>query len=234
MVTPGNRLADIGTDHGYLPIWLIQNKRVPYAIGMDIRPGPLEHARANMRNAGVSDNMELRLSDGLDQLQNAEADTVVISGMGGMLIISILRDASDKICCLKELILSPQSDIPMVRQYLRTNGFLIVDEEVIIDGQKYYTIIKAIPKQNRSCTDSKGYRLTYEDRFGPILLKKRTDTFLKMLLKESETNQQIIDQLESASRTDQNLNRLYELRQRQQEISAVLGNDPQAKGVTNG
>ncbi|MBE6009472.1 MAG: SAM-dependent methyltransferase [Lachnospiraceae bacterium] len=234
MVTAGYRLADIGTDHGYLPIWLLQNNRIPYAIGMDIRPGPLEHARVNMQSAGVSDKMELRLSDGLDQLQEDEADTIVISGMGGMLIISILQNAHQKVCSLKELILSPQSDIPMVRQFLRTNGFVITDEEVILDVQKFYTIIKATPGHDRSCAESDENGVTFEDRFGPILLKKRTDAFLKMLLNQMETNQQIIDRLESASKTDQNLNRLYELRQKQQEISAVLGNDPHVKGVNNG
>ena len=231
LVTPGYRLADIGTDHGYLPIWLLQNQRIPYALGLDIRPGPLEHAGINMQNAGVSDKMELRLSDGLEQLQASEADTVVISGMGGMLIISILQNACQKVRCMKELILSPQSDIPMVRKYLRTNGFLIVDEQVIIDSQKFYTIIKAEPTQDGSCTRSRGNEQTLEDQFGPVLLEKRPEAFIQMLIFQQKTNQQIIDQLESASKTDTNRDRLNELKQKQEDIRAILENAPQAKGV---
>ncbi|MBQ7447955.1 MAG: SAM-dependent methyltransferase [Eubacterium sp.] len=231
LVTPEHRLADIGTDHGYLPIWLLQNQRIPYALGLDIRPGPLEHAGINMQNAGVSDKMELRLSDGLEQLQASEADTVVISGMGGMLIISILQNARQKVRCMKELILSPQSDIPMVRQFLRTNGFLIVDEQVVIDGQKFYTIIKAVPTQDGSGTSFRGNEQTLEDQFGPVLLEKRPEAFIQMLMFQRKTNQQIIDQLESALKTDTNRDRLNVLKQKQEDIKAILENAPQAKGV---
>ena len=231
MVTPGYRLADIGTDHGYLPIWLLQNQRIPYALGLDIRPGPLEHACINMRNAGVSDQMELRLSDGLEQLQASEADIVVISGMGGMLIISILQNACQKVRSMKELILSPQSDIPMVRQFLRMNGFVIADEKVIIDGEKFYTIIKAVPGQEGSDTESREHELTLEDQFGPVLLEKRPEAFLQMLRCQQKTNQQIIDQLESASKTDANRDRLNVLKQKQEDIRTIWENEPQAKGV---
>lgn len=219
MVTPGNRIADIGTDHGYLPIWLLQKDLVPYAIGMDIRKGPLAHADTNMRSANVSEKMELRLSDGLDALNEAEADTIVISGMGGMMIRSILMNGYQKAIHAKELILSPQSDIPVLRHYLRDHGFRITDETVLMDAGKYYTIIKAIPE---SATDTETTDLTFEDRYGPVLLKNRPDVFLQMLAAQTAINNEIIHQLESASDTKQNRERLEDLYQTQAEIQSIL------------
>ncbi len=219
MVTPGNRIADIGTDHGYLPIWLLQHGLVPYAIGMDIRKGPLEHADVNMRSAQVSAKMELRLSDGLEALAEAEADTIVISGMGGMMIRSILTNGFQKAIRAKELILSPQSDIPILRNYLRNHGFRITDEAVIMDAGKYYTIIKVIPG---SASVTEDPDLTFEDRYGPVLLKTRPDMFLQMLATQTAINNEIIQQLKSASDTIQNRNRLEDLYQKQTEIQSIL------------
>lgn len=219
MVTPGNRIADIGTDHGYLPIWLLQNGLVPYAIGMDIRKGPLEHADTNMRLAQVSDKMELRLSDGLDALEKEEADTIVISGMGGMMIRSILTNGYQKAIRAKELVLSPQSDIPVLRHYLRNHGFQITDEAVLMEAGKYYTIIKAIPASG-SVTESAD--LTFEDRYGPVLLKTRPEAYMQMLASQAAINNDIIQQLESASETKQNRKRLEDLYQTQTEIQNIL------------
>lgn len=219
MVTPGNRIADIGTDHGYLPIWLLQNGLVPYAIGMDIRKGPLEHADTNMRLAQVSDKMELRLSDGLDALEKEEADTIVISGMGGMMIRSILTNGYQKAIRAKELVLSPQSDIPVLRHYLRNHGFQITDEAVLMEAGKYYTIIKVIPG---SASVTEDPDLTFEDRYGPVLLKTRPDMFLQMLATQTAINNEIIQQLKSASDTIQNRNRLEDLYQKQTEIQSIL------------
>ena len=87
MVTKGNRLADVGCDHGYLSIWLVSEKTVPSAIAMDVRPGPLSRARENITRYGLEDYIETRLSDGLAKLEPGEGDTLVIAGMGGPLIV---------------------------------------------------------------------------------------------------------------------------------------------------
>ena len=90
LVPEGSRLADVGTDHGYVPIWLLQQGRIPSAIAMDVTQGPLCRARENRDRYGFQDVMDLRLSDGLEKLQPGEADTVLIAGMGGPLMIRIL------------------------------------------------------------------------------------------------------------------------------------------------
>ena len=90
MVTPGGRIADIGTDHGYVPIYLVEQNKTDHAIAMDVRKGPLARAGENIVRFGCSDRIETRLSDGLAMLKPGEADTVIIAGMGGLLSIRIL------------------------------------------------------------------------------------------------------------------------------------------------
>ncbi|MDE7059206.1 MAG: class I SAM-dependent methyltransferase, partial [Lachnospiraceae bacterium] len=91
LVTEENRLADIGTDHGYIPIYLIQQKKIQSALAMDINSGPLSRAKEHIEASGLTTYIETRLSDGLCKLEADEADTVLIAGMGGMLMVSILN-----------------------------------------------------------------------------------------------------------------------------------------------
>lgn len=226
MVTAGNRLADVGTDHGYLPICLLQTGRVPCAIAMDIREGPLKQAEANMLRAGVCEKMELRLSDGLAALKRGEADSVVISGMGGILIRTILEQGKERAREAAELILSPQSDIPLLRSYLRTNGYRITDEDMTCDSDKYYVAIKAVYQPKETKEEA---AVTYEDQYGPVLLKKRPAAFLEMLHKQQETNNKIITMMEDAEDNDEKTGRLRLLLQQQAEISQILEADE--KGV---
>ena len=95
MVTPGGRIADIGTDHGYVPIYLVEQNKTDHAIAMDVRKGPLARAGENIVRFGCSDRIETRLSDGLAMLKPGEADTVIIAGMGGLLTIRILEGTSE-------------------------------------------------------------------------------------------------------------------------------------------
>lgn len=138
-VTEGYVVADIGTDHGYIPIWLIKADRIPRAIAMDIGKGPLERAQENIKQYGYEDRIETRLSDGLKELRENEADSVVIAGMGGPLIVSLLEAGKTALNTVKELILSPHTDIYLVRHYLIENGYDIVREEMVYDMGKYYT-----------------------------------------------------------------------------------------------
>ena len=104
-VTPGNRLADVGTDHGYVPIDLVKRGIVKEALAMDVRKSPLMRAEEHIRAYGLEGRVRTRLSDGLEQLREGEADTVVIAGMGGALTIYILEAASRVLPGMKELIL---------------------------------------------------------------------------------------------------------------------------------
>ena len=92
LVSDGMRIADIGTDHGFVPIALVSAGRCPYAVAADVRRGPLSHAAENIRKYGLSEVIETRLSDGLEKIKPGEADSIIIAGMGGMLMIRILEE----------------------------------------------------------------------------------------------------------------------------------------------
>jgi tRNA (adenine22-N1)-methyltransferase len=131
-------VADVGCDHGYVSIYLVQSGIADRAIAMDVRKGPLSGADDNIREYGLSEKIETRLSDGLKALLPGEADALVIAGMGGKLMIRILQEGNPKALGLKEAILQPQSDIDEFRRFLRSEGYVIADEKIILDEGKYY------------------------------------------------------------------------------------------------
>ena len=141
IINPGGVLADIGTDHGYLPVHVAKNNIASKVIAMDVRKKPLEKAAENIKLYGVSQKVELRLSDGLYKLAENEADTITICGMGGKLIQSILENGSSKISENTQLILSPQSEIREFRKYLSESGYETVKEYMISQHRHYNDII---------------------------------------------------------------------------------------------
>ena len=168
MVTKGNRLADVGCDHGYLSIYLVEERIVPSAIAMDVRPGPLSRARENISRYGLEDYIETRLSDGLTKLEPGEGDTLVIAGMGGPLMERILNEGAKVREGFQELILQPQSDLPHFRHFLSEIGWEIVREEMIKEDGKFYPMMKAVRRES-------GEQFAYTEEeawFGPLLLNK--------------------------------------------------------------
>ncbi len=182
MVTKGNRLADVGCDHGYLSIWLVSEKTVPSAIAMDVRPGPLSRARENITRYGLEDYIENRLSDGLAKLEPGEGDTLVIAGMGGPLMERILKDGAKVREGFQELILQPQSDLPHFRHFLSEIGWEIVREEMIKEDGKFYPMMKAV----RNNAGEKTVYTEEEAWFGPLFLLKKCHPVLKEYLLREE------------------------------------------------
>ncbi len=166
LVTPGNRLADIGTDHGYIPIFLKEQGIIPSAIAMDVRKGPLQRAVAHIEQAGLISYIETRLSDGLWKLEASEADTILIAGMGGPLMERILTERMEVARGAKELVLQPQSEIREFRQFLGREGFEIIKEEMVCEEGKYYPMMVVHPGKPYGLTET-------ELMFGPLLLKER-------------------------------------------------------------
>lgn len=188
LVPEGSRLADVGTDHGYVPIWLLEKGIIPSAIAMDVNRGPLLRARENRDRYGYQKVMELRLSNGLEKLRPGEADTVLIAGMGGPLMIQILEDGRENSQGVSAWVLQPQSEIPSVRRYLITHGFNIVDEIMLIDEGKYYMAMKALPGEAEPWED-------VEYLFGKYLLEQRHPVLKKFLEKEKQIYLRILSQL---------------------------------------
>lgn len=141
MVQPGSRVADIGTDHGYLGIYLLQSGAARHVIACDLRKDPLENARRNAKLFGVDGEMELRLSDGLEKILPDEVDTVVMAGMGGDLIQKILSQCPWRKREGLQFILQPQSAGNVLRRWLCEDGFEIRHEEPVQDGHFLYTVM---------------------------------------------------------------------------------------------
>ena len=144
MVTAGSRIADVGCDHAFLSVYLIQAGKCPKCLAMDVRRGPLSGAEEHIAAYGLGEYIETRLSDGLAAYRIGEAQTLVCSGMGGRLMKRILEEGGDKTRSFTELILQPQSEIPEFRIFLREAGFLVTEEEAVYEEGKYYFAIKAV------------------------------------------------------------------------------------------
>ena len=145
LVSPGMRLADIGTDHAYIPIYLMENEKIPQAIAMDINKGPLERAEEHIKAHGLEHQIQTRLSDGMAKLQAGEADCAVIAGMGGALMIKILEEGRKTAFQLQELVLQPQSELEKFRIYLLENGYRVLAEDMVYEDGKYYPMMKVKP-----------------------------------------------------------------------------------------
>ncbi len=130
--------ADVGCDHGYVSMYLVLRGISRDAIAMDLRQGPLSAARDNVADYGISDKVQIRLSDGLEGLKDGEADSLVIAGMGGKLMLSILEKRDITSLGIRMGVLQPQSDIPEFRSYMRGRGFEMVDERMVFEDGKYY------------------------------------------------------------------------------------------------
>ena len=150
MVTEGNRLVDVGCDHGYLPVYLIQQKKIPSAIAMDVRKGPLSMAQEHIRQFGLEEYIQTRLSDGLAALRAGEGDSLVIAGMGGPLMERILTDGKSVRDSFSELILQPQSDIPHFRRFIQSEGWEIVEEKMVEEDGKFYPMMRVVPGEDSS------------------------------------------------------------------------------------
>lgn len=137
-VPQGKSVADIGTDHAYIPIYLCQKEKAERALAMDVRKGPLFRAEANIRRYQLDSRIETRLSDGLSALCEGEADTVVIAGMGGLLIAELLQRAPVR---AKTYVLQPMTAVAELRMWLHSHGFCIVDERLAQEGEKLYSIL---------------------------------------------------------------------------------------------
>ncbi len=145
MVNNSNIVADIGTDHGYVPVYLVLNNMTKNALAMDINEGPLKRADENIKKFHLSDRIKTRLSDGLTGLDDNEVDTVIIAGMGGILINNIIDKDKERLSSVKKYILQPMTAIEETRKYLEKNDFKIVDEALAKEGEKIYTLISAVP-----------------------------------------------------------------------------------------
>lgn len=188
MAGRGKTLADVGCDHGYITIAAIKRKAFEKVVAMDINKGPLEAAKSNAKEYGVFEKIDFRLSNGLDKLKQNEADTILIAGMGGPLICDILSRNMETAKSAKELVLSPQSEVPEFRRFVLKNGFKIVDEDMVKDEGKYYFVFKL------SLSEKNGYPHGEAGiRYGGILLEKKHPVLKEYLEKQKKVALELME-----------------------------------------
>ena len=141
LIPAGARLADVGTDHAYLPVALILEGKIPWAVAADLRRGPLDRARATVRQYGLTGRTAFRLCNGLTGIRPDEVDAVAIAGMGGETIAAILSAAPWVRTEDVPLILQPMSSFPDLRGWLQGNGFAIQEERLAREGEMLYTAL---------------------------------------------------------------------------------------------
>lgn len=196
LITAENSVADIGTDHGYIPIYLALNNLTKKAVAMDINEGPLSRAADNIQKYNVGSCVETRISDGLCGLAENEVDTIVIAGMGGLLINRILEDNMKVALSAKEIILSPHSDVPKVREFLADNGLMVTDEVMVKDEGKYYFVIKAV-KGHDDIEERELYKI-----YGHILFEHKDKVFYEYLINEKKKRENILEKMSESSNSE--------------------------------
>lgn len=202
MVTSGNRVCDVGCDHGYVSIYLVKQGISPGVLAMDVRKGPLNAAKEHVAKQGLSDKIETRLSDGLHNYNIGEARSLICAGMGGRLMRQILEEEKDKTDSFQELILQPQSEIEEFRRFLRENAYLIQDEEILEEDGKFYQVMRAVPAGRQA--EFPGDELCkLKDRYGPVNLNKKTGVFLSYLLREQKIYGEILENLRENGLSDE-------------------------------
>ena len=197
------RIADIGTDHGYLPIYLVQEGIAASAIAMDLRKGPLDKAKKHIRDNCLEDRIQTRLSDGLEKLSANEADIITICGMGGRLIADIVTKGMNVITRNTTLIVSPQSEVGDFRHFLVSQR-LVVDDEKMLKEDVY----------------SEYSETQYQ--YGWKLLESKDKTLYEYLIKEKETNDGISNSLKKDESNPTVKLRLQQLLQKNNIIMDAL------------
>jgi len=169
-------LIDVGTDHGYIPVYAVKNNLCNKAIASDINRGPVEKAKLNASVDGVSSQVQVRLGGGLEIVKKGEVEAVVIAGMGGNLIISILEKDKNKLPLYKFIILQPAQNPEVLREYLYTNGYEIIEEDICLDEGIFYELFKVRKSEDMKVSIDP---IFYE--FSSILLKRRHPLFYSFL-----------------------------------------------------
>ena len=185
-VQEGKVLADVGCDHGYIPIYLLQKKKIKKAIAMDINQGPLMRAKEHIQEWGLENYIDTRLSDGVGALKPDEVQSVVIAGMGGPLMV-----------------LQPQSEIGHFRRFLGENGYCITHEEMILEDGKYYPIMRVVHGKMEEQTEA-------EYLYGKKLLQNRNSVLKEFLDREQEKAEELLEKLKN-SQTESAKTRISQL-----------------------
>ena len=206
-INSGDRVADVGCDHGYLSIYLVQRNICQKVIAMDVRKGPLARAAQTIERFGCENVVETRLSDGIQKLALGEADGFVCAGMGGRLVLQILHRDKEKVACMKQVILQPQSELWLVRRMLSRWGMEIETERMVFEEGKFYPMMRIRPNaafaNAEPVCDEKfltrfeqgDLKLYAEELYGKLLLEEKNEVLKEYLNREERLRQDVLSVL---------------------------------------
>ncbi|MGP4042418.1 tRNA (adenine(22)-N(1))-methyltransferase [Gracilibacillus sp. D59] len=184
--------ADIGSDHAYLPCYVCLRHEHATAIAGEVNQGPLERAKQTVREHGLSDRIQVRKGNGLEVIKKEEVNQITIAGMGGKLIRTILEEGKSKLHGVSRLILQPNIDAQIVREWLMDHQYKIVAEDIILeDGYIYEIIVSEYWNEPLDLSEKDLF-------FGPYLLKEKSQVFYKKWFHEKEKRLKLINQMKQA------------------------------------
>jgi tRNA (adenine22-N1)-methyltransferase len=200
-------IVDVGTDHGYIPIYLVGNNILDYAVASDINKGPVEKAKKNVKDYNLGNKISCRLGGGLTTVKPKEVDAAIIAGMGGNLIRDIIEESKGVFKTLNYAVLQPVQNPEVLREYIYKSGYTIMDEVIVKDEEKYYEIIKVKYDNNKREVEPIYYEIS------EILLNKKEPLF----------KEYIEFKLNKYTRVYENLNEETELsRKRKEELRRII------------
>jgi len=196
LVSPGSIVADIGTDHAYLPVYLVQEQVSQRVIASDMNQPPLEQARETIATFNCLQKIDLRLGNGLCVLRAEDSvDTVIIAGLGGRTIAGILKDGRDRLAGVRRLILQPMMESGYLRLFLVSNGYMLESESLALEGRRLYEIIQATPGREKEVDP---FRLA----LGPRLLEKKPPLLPVLIREKIRKLRMVKNSLQRAGRQD--------------------------------
>ncbi|WP_059171163.1 tRNA (adenine(22)-N(1))-methyltransferase TrmK [Bacillus sp. FJAT-27445] len=218
-VPKGAKLADIGSDHAYLPCYLAKKELISFAVAGEVVEGPFLSAKKQVQNEGLQDLIKVRMGNGLEVINPGDADCITIAGMGGTLIAEILEAGKEKLGYVDRLILQPNVSAISVREWLYKNGWELIDEAILEEDGKIYEVLVA-EKGN----PDKPYKNGLEKGllFGPFLLEDKGTVFNKKWTLEKENWQRVQAQLEKAQESLEVEMKRKELREKIQLVEEVF------------
>lgn len=192
MVLPCHTMADIGTDHGYLPAYLALTGCCRHVIASDIAEGPCRAAAETRNKYSLQDIMEIRTAPGLQGLQNGEAETIVIAGMGGATIVSIMEESKEVAATVKTFVLQPMNAASLLRRWLVQHGYQISEETLCKENGHIYSIIKAVHGEGKKELSA------LEAELGPCIMKSRPGLWNEYIQGKAEQYRRLLDQMEAS------------------------------------
>ncbi|WLV23581.1 class I SAM-dependent methyltransferase [Aciduricibacillus chroicocephali] len=212
----GTKFADIGSDHAYLPCYVCKRDSEASAIAGELNEGPFESARSTVLENGLQERIDVRHGDGLSVISPGEVKEVVIAGMGGTLISTILEAGKEKLAGVEKIIAQPNVDARSTRKWLVDHGYSIEDEAILKEKGHIYEIISAVK------TDGKCTLTEKEALFGPILSKERPQPFIEKWQGELQNLERVLIQMEQAAEKDEK--KMDRFRQEKDWMKEVLSN----------